>query len=340
MRVLFRADASRILGAGHVMRCLTLADELAGRGARCHFLCRETQGHLGALILARGHGLEWIPDLADWCADAAACQVALDRTGLGRLDWLVVDHYHLDREWEQALAPRAGRLMVLDDMANRPHHCQLLLDQTLQPPGRYAPWVAPECTCLLGPDYALLRPGFRRHRPAAPRQPRKVAHLLAFFGGGDEGNETGKVLEALPGLPVSVDVVIGEAHAHKAALAERCAGLPGCRAHFQVDDMAALMARADLALGAAGVSTWERACLGLPALVVSVADNQHPIAWAGQEAGLHTWLGPAREVDAAAWRAALVQALANPARLAAQSAAGLARVDGLGAARVADRMAA
>lgn len=340
MKVLFRADASRHLGAGHVMRCLTLADELAGRGARCRFLCRETEGHLGALILARGHGLERIPDLADWRADAAACQAALERAGVGQADWLVVDHYHLDRDWEQALAPRAARLLVLDDMADRPHHCQLLLDQNLQPPGRYTPWVAPDCACLLGPDYALLRPGFRRHRPAAPRRPDQVARLLVFFGGGDESNETGKVLEALPGLPVVADVVIGAAHARREALVARCAGLPGCRAHFQVDDMAALMARADLALGATGGSTWERACLGLPALVVSVADNQHPIARAGQEAGLHTWLGPAREVDTAAWRAALVQALSHPAPLAAQSAAGLARVDGLGAQRVADRMAA
>jgi len=339
MRVIFRADASRTLGAGHVMRCLTLADELAGRGARCHFLCQETDGHLGALILARGHGLEWIPPLAGWRADAAASQSVLDRMGVGRVDWLVVDHYQLDREWEQAMAPRAARLLVLDDMANRPHHCQLLVDQNLQPPGRYAPWVAPECTCLLGPDYALLRPGFRRHRPVAPRRPERVTRLLVFFGGGDESNETGKVLEALSGLPVAVDVVIGGAHAHRDALAARCAGLPGCQVHFQVDDMAALMARADLALGATGVSTWERACLGLPAVVVSVADNQHPIARAGQDAGLHTWLGPAWEVDTAAWRAALVRVLDDPQHLAAQSAAGLTRVDGLGVARVADRMA-
>ncbi len=338
MKVLFRADASRALGAGHVMRCLTLADELARRGGRCHFLCRETEGHLGGLILARGHGLELIPDLADWRADAAACQAALDRGGVGQADWLVVDHYRLDRDWEQALAPRAARLLVLDDMADRPHHCQVLLDQNLQPPGRYTPWVAPDCICLLGPEYALLRPGFRHHRPAVPRWPDQVARLLVFFGGGDESNETGKVLEVLQGLSVAVDVVIGGAHARKDALADRCASLPGCRAHFLVDDMAALMARADLALGATGVSTWERACLGLPALVVSVADNQHPIARAGQEAGLHTWLGPAWEVDTVVWRAALVQALAQPAHLAAQSAAGLAQVDGFGAERVADRM--
>lgn len=338
MKVIFRADASRHLGAGHVMRCLTLADELARRGARCHFLCRQTEGHLGGLILAREHGLELIPDLADWRADAAACLAALDRAAVGQADWLVVDHYRLDRDWELALAPRAARLLVLDDMADRPHHCQLLLDQNLQPPGRYIPWVEPDCTCLLGPEYALLRPGFRHYRPAVPRRLDQVARLLVFFGGGDESNETGKVLEALPDLPVAVDVVIGGAHGHRDALADLCAGLPDCRAHFQVDDMAALMAQADLALGATGVSTWERACLGLPALVVSVADNQHPIARAGQEAGLHTWLGPAWEVDTAAWRAALVQVLAHPGSLAAQSAAGLARVDGLGAERVADRM--
>lgn len=336
------------------MRCLALADELQRRGAETHFICRDFPGHPGDIIRRRGHSLSLLqkplvphvpsgqnPAHAAWLGlpwetDAAETLACLPEG----TDWLVVDHYGLDARWESAVAQGVRRVLVIDDLADRPHTCDVLLDQNLQSPGRYASWVESECVCLLGPDYALLPAQFRRRRPAVPRRPERVARLLVFFGGGDASNETGKVLEALPGLPVATDVVIGTAHARSEALAARCASLPRCQAHFLVEDMALLMARADLALGATGVSTWERACMGLPALVVSVADNQHPIAQAGQDAGLHTWLGPAWEVDTAAWRTALIETLAAPARLEASSAAGLALVDGLGVPRVADRMAA
>ena len=340
MKVVLRADASRHLGAGHVMRCLTLADELVARGAQCHFLCRASEGHLGSLIQNRGYPVGLMPDGTNWEEDAQACQSWMSQNDMDHVDWLVVDHYQLEQRWEQVMRPWADRLMVLDDLADRPHDCDLLLDQNPLSSSRYATRVPPACVCMIGPAYALLRPGFRRHRPVAPRQPGRIERLLVFFGGGDESNETGKVLEVLANLNLVVDVVVGAAHAHRDALADQCGRNRHCRLHCQVDDMAALMARADLALGATGVSTWERACVGLPALVVSVADNQHPIAQAAQEAGLLTWLGPAWDVDVQTWRQALEQALGAPKRLAAQSAAGMALVDGLGVGRVADRMAA
>lgn len=337
MRVAFRADASISLGAGHVMRCLTLADEWKGRGAETLFVSRNTPGHLGDVVRARGHAVSLLPDSADRQADAAATQAAL----AAGVDWLVVDHYALDARWERAQRPLARHILALDDMADRPHDCDLLLDQNLPAPGRYDGLLPAGCGILAGPRYALLRPAFHALRQRRGQGGGEVKNLLVFFGGGDASNETGKVLEALaamdaPGL--TADVVTGGGNPLKEAIRVRCEALPGCRFHCQVEDMAGLMSRADLALGATGVSTWERACLGLPTLAVSVAENQHAIARAAAEAGLLTWLGAADRVDASGWRRAVAHALASPRELAAQSRAGMALVDGLGTRRVADRM--
>jgi len=168
-----------------------------------------------------------------------------------------------------------------------------------------------------------------------------VRRLLVFFGGSDASNETGKVLEVLATLDlpgIDIEVVVGGSNPLKDVIRERCTALSRCNFYCQVEDMAGLMAKADLALGATGGTTWERACLGLPTLAVSVADNQLEISRAADEAGLLTWLGQAHSVDANAWRNAIKHALSSPAVLQAQSQAGMALVDGQGAQRVAERM--
>jgi UDP-2,4-diacetamido-2,4,6-trideoxy-beta-L-altropyranose hydrolase len=357
MRVAFRADASARIGSGHVMRCLALADELRQRGWETRFLCREQPGHPADLIGRGGHPVSLLPPPdanyapsgeacphaawlgASWETDAAETAARLP---VGT-DWLVVDHYALDARWESAVASRVGRVLVIDDLADRAHACDCLLDQNLQAPGRYEPLVPRACQILIGPAHALLRPEFHALSRQTPGRDGEVERVLVFFGGGDAGNETGKVLAALATLEagrLQTDVVVGSANPRKEEIRKRCRDLPGCRFHCPAEDMAGLMARADLALGATGVSTWERACLGLPALAVSVADNQHDIARAADRAGLLRWLGEAGRVDVPAWRRAIAHALASPATLAAQSRTGMALVDGLGTRRVADRMGA
>ena len=178
MKIVFRTDASIQIGTGHVMRCLTLADELARHGHECRFVCREQQGHLGNLISSKGYGLALLPapvrskryiesevseNYASWLGvpwqeDA---QESLQVIEALKADWLVVDHYALDAEWEKALAHAVGNIMVVDDLANRAHDCALLLDQNL---GReqedYDGLVTDKCERLIGPGYALLRPEF------------------------------------------------------------------------------------------------------------------------------------------------------------------------------------
>ncbi|MDP2787489.1 MAG: UDP-2,4-diacetamido-2,4,6-trideoxy-beta-L-altropyranose hydrolase [Pseudomonadota bacterium] len=338
MKVAFRADASVQIGAGHVMRCLTLADALRAQGAQTQFLCRRLPGHLGGLILAREHALAWLPDSAS-DAEASYAVIAAEAPH----DWLVVDHYALGAEWERAQRSLVKNILAIDDLADRAHDCDLLLDQNLQEAGRYDARLPADCRLLIGPRYALLRPQFaaaRRHQVARTG---RVRRLLVFFGGADAGGETLKALAALELLgrnDLEVDVVIGQANPHHAAIAAACRALPGAVLQRQVEDMATLMAAADLFLGAGGGSSWERCCLGLPALVVATADNQVEQSVMLAQAGAQCYLGPAASVDIGRWARTLACVLEMPHWLIHMARQGSNLVDGKGAERVANYLLA
>lgn len=356
MKVLFRADASTRMGAGHVSRCATLGHELQKRGAHVSFACRAAPGNSIAWLREAGFDVESLPcsdtmpgpteQYADWLG-ASMTQEIEEMTALlerqGGVDWLVADHYAIDARWERALQSRADRLMCIDDLANRDHVCDLLLDQNLYtaPERRYVDRLPATAKTLLGPRYALLRPQFLAAREHLRARDGSVQRLLLFMGGGDSANVTSSVLEALRFSQhggVDIDVVAGGANPHIADLQARCAELPKARLHRQAGNMAAMMAEADLAIGATGVSTWERAALGLPALAVSVADNQRDIARHADAAGLLSWLGDAEEVSVQDWARHIDEACAAPGRLKRQSHACLDLVDARGAARVAEAM--
>lgn len=294
MRVVMRVDASLQIGSGHVMRCLTLADELRSRGAEVHFICREHPGNLFALIAERGCPIvrlplaepEQIPSSGDvahaawlgapWQQDAQETVAALPSGGV---DWLIVDHYALDQRWEQYVRPHVGKIMVIDDLADRPHDCDLILDQNVcdNMECRYDKLVLPHCRRFLGPRYVLLRPEFRVARKNLKDRDGTVKRILVFFGGSDLTNETTKTLLAIKSLgfpDIAVDVVVGVANPYKDQVKELCSSLPAARFYCQVDNMAQLMLSADLSVGAGGVTAWERMAMQLPTLAIAVADNQ------------------------------------------------------------------
>lgn len=361
MNVIFRTDASLLIGTGHVMRCLTLADQLRDAGADVTFVCRTHAGHQCDLIAARGHAVRRLPvatvpatgmpaagaagrdDHAAWLGvpwqqDAAETAAALP----ARTDWLVVDHYALDQRWEQAMRPAVARIMVVDDLADRAHDCDLLLDQNLSTDmaTRYDARLPAGTERLLGPHHALLRPEFAAARAAARVRDGRVRRLFVFLGGADPANHTGRVLAAIASLrrpDLAVDVVIGGANPHHAALERQCAALPGSTLHRQVDNIAALMAAADLAIGAGGGAMWERCCVGVPSLVLAVADNQQGGSVALARHGGALYLGPL-DSAMAALPAALQVALAAPQLLAHMGDTAAALVDGRGVERVARRM--
>lgn len=364
MRVLFRTDASLRIGTGHVMRCLTLAGSLRERGAEVTFACRDLEGNLiGALraglggqpgypvhaLPRAGGGVEADPSgpphagwlETGWRDDAEATVGALRALPGGCADWVVVDHYGLDARWERALRPAASRILAIDDLADRQHACDLLLDQNLYDgaSARYAGRLPERAGLRLGPAYAQLRPEFARARATALPRSGSVGRVLVFFGGADALNATSLALSALSRPEFSgirADVVIGATNPHRAEVEQACAARPGSVLHVQTGDMAGLMSRADLALGAGGTTTWERCCLGLPALVASVADNQRELTAAGHRHGILRDLGWGADLTADAIAESLRWAAAHPDRLAAQSRLGMSLVDGSGAERMAD----
>ena len=361
-RVVFRADASTWIGTGHIMRCLTLAQALQERGAKPSFVCREHQGNLIELLHKRGLVVIPLPappapatpsigtvpadsDYAAWLGvpQTADAESTIDVLNHEKPDWLIVDHYALGVEWEQRMRPHAERLFAIDDLSNRRHDCDLLLDQnySVEADHRYTSLVPNGCWILSGPHYALLASEYAARREVVPVRGGRVRRVLAYFGGTDLYNMTGLALDVLSSPEfdaLEVDVVIGPNNTGRAALDAQAAARPRTRVHDPRADLADLMAHADLAIGAGGVTIWERMCLGLPSLVVSLADNQRPTCEALANAGLIEYVGHVDAVRAPELRVALQRLLDQPDRLAALSRRGQELVDGRGTSRVADIM--
>ena len=310
MTIAFRTDASLEIGTGHVMRCLTLARAAREAGAACRFVTRALPGHMGDRIADEGFDVTLLPAPGGappggppvhahwagvpWAEDAGETRAALAPAPPG---WLVVDHYAFDARWQRAACPAGTRLMVIDDLADRPHDGDLLLDQNLGHAAADYDGLVPErCTRLIGPRYALLRPEFAEMRAAAlARRARRqgLRRLLVTMGGVDRANATSVVLEALRGAPLPDDLRIIVVMGGQAPSLERVQALAAempraTEVVVNVADMAARMAQADLAIGAGGGTTWERCALGLPSIIVETADNQAGIAGAlaGAGAGL------------------------------------------------------
>lgn len=304
MKIAFRTDASLQIGIGHVMRCLTLADALTAEGAECHFIGREHAGNLIEYVRSKGYATHSLPrlEVADtklahshWLGstqvqDAEGCAPILAKL---QPDWLVVDHYALDAQWESSLAQHYRNLMVIDDLADRAHECQLLLDQTF---GRaaddYRAWVPSDCRLLCGSTYALLRPEFAELREYSlqRRTTHRLKHLFINMGGVDKDNVTSSVLDALRHTPLPHDceitVVMGATSPWLDEVKELAAAMPwDTTVQVGVSNMAQLMADSDLAVGAAGATSWERCCLGLPTAMIVLAENQRYAATLLAKAG-------------------------------------------------------
>lgn len=321
MHIVFRTDASHQIGTGHVVRCLTLARGLRERGAYCRFICREHPGHLLGLIREQGFDAvalpcdsgkrgrfgkvaeprlthaEWLG--ADWRDDVEATRHALGETVA---DWLVVDHYGLDTRWESAVRPHCRKLLVIDDLADREHDCDLLLDQNLvaDMEHRYDGKLSHRCGRILGPRHALLQSAYADlHRRTPPREG-EIRRILVYFGGADTDNLTGLAIAAFLALQrddISLDVVINSGSLHADVIREQIMEIPKATLNIHLPSLAPLMVQADLAIGAGGATSWERCCLGLPALVITLAENQKPIAAELHRQGLIHWLGHKDQVN-------------------------------------------
>ncbi len=329
MNVVFRADASLSIGAGHLSRCLTLAESLKRRGADVTFVCAAGScafvprvNEIADAVVELPHSAAEVDGSTNgsWLTVSPATDAEMTITALAGItvDWLVVDHYGIDATWESLLRPLVGKVMVIDDLANRKHDCDLLLDQNLRPEGApaYADLVPKNCRILLGPRFALLREEFIEQARARQRERTSVRRVLVSFGGSDGVNATSMALDALGQLPsLAADVVVGVKHPHLDQIIGRCK-TGGWTSHVQTTEMASLIARSDLAIGAAGASSWERCFLGLPSIVVAVAENQNLIAQNLGAAGAAVSIGSMSPETAGRIVAAARDLLDKPSSLA------------------------
>jgi len=362
MQVLFRVDASILIGSGHLMRCLTLAHAMRERGWLVSFCCRVHPGHqiqwlerqgfaclslpfteielpaaasasqhlsistpIPALKTAQEGDRQWLG--ASEAEDALAVVQALQQAAL-QPDLLVIDHYGLSSQFESTLRSHCRNILVIDDLANRQHDCDFLLDQNLLPNAalRYQGLLPASCRQFIGPTYALLRSefvtgaatamvqsvGMHRDFSAAPHQ------LLVFFGGSDVDNLTTlaiTALQQLQNLQWLADIVIGSANPHLSLLQQLCEGDPRLTLHVQTPGMAMLMAKAQLMVGGGGSTHWERCAMALPALVVSLAPNQQPTSVYLAELGACVYLGSSAELSSSRLCVEIAQLLAQPEKL-------------------------
>lgn len=294
MHVVFRVDSSQIIGSGHLMRCLTLAGEMKAHGFEVCFVCRDLIGNISYIIESHGYKTFMLPRVeydksltgyASWLTvsqERDAKETADIISSYGNVDLVVVDSYAIDNIWEQFIRPYTGKIFVIDDLANRTHDCDFLLDQTYgaEKSNRYNGLIPVVCQRFLGVAYALLRPVFYSMRKKTTVR-EKVKNVFVFFGGSDDTGETQKVLQALRQEDFSkyhFYVLIGSMNKEREIIERECKTLGNVDFHCQVDNIEEYIAQSDVALAAPGCNTWERCMLGLPSIMTVTADNQREIA--------------------------------------------------------------
>jgi len=299
MKIIMRVDSSQKMGSGHIMRCLTLAEKLRVSGAIVEFITRNHQGNINEQINSRGFknyllpnsiidkqqhltGYEqWLGAKPNTDADETI-EIVKDM----EVDWLIIDHYALDHNWEKKLRSYAKKIMVIDDMANRIHSCDILFDQTY---GRkeldYNKLIPADCKLLLGSENALLRPDFSKLRQKALKRREDycmINNILISMGSMDEENITQDVLNAVTEFKwkskKNITIVLASAAPHLQSIKKDLSQYNlSVNVLTDVINMAELMLEADLAIGAGGTTSWERCCLALPTILITLSENQQKI---------------------------------------------------------------
>lgn len=320
MNICIRVDASEEIGSGHVSRCLTLADMLHNHNVQIFFACRKERGHLIQIIEEKGYTVFEIESLLpfDQERDAKGFVGAIIEKQLS-IDWVIVDHYQFTETWESYIRESLNaRIFVIDDLANRKHDCDLLLDQNFYHglESRYKGLVPERCIQLLGPEFLLLREEFYEALEME-KETSENQRVLVFFGGSDPTGETVKALRTFQDIQcgrLSLDVVVGLSNPQRIQIEQLCDEI-GARYHCQINYLAALMRQADWSLGAGGVTMWERCFLGLPSIVTIVADNQRLSTEAAADIGAVWNLGWHEQVTTNTYKNVIAEVLKNEKKL-------------------------
>jgi UDP-2,4-diacetamido-2,4,6-trideoxy-beta-L-altropyranose hydrolase len=337
--VVFRVDASTSLGVGHLTRCAALANELVRRGVTVSFICQQDRANNRSQLECAGFRVFELTKAPLVQSDDAG-EVIDILTRLQPVDWMIVDHYELDANWESAVRPYVKNMLVIDDLANRAHNCDVLLDANYFPKAsaRYRNLVSQHTKLLVGPKYALLRPEFGRQRPDGVKYFERVDNIVICFGGSDPTGHTIAAIEAIRPFAKhfkKIDIVIGASCPHTTKIFEAINTLPNAYGHFAVRDIASLLRDADVSLGAGGSMNWERACLGVPSLAFGIADNQVAVLDALISDGFVLGHADMKVPDAQLMGAWLHTIICNISLLRGVAARSYSLVDGKGTKRVA-----
>lgn len=349
--IFFRVDSSFRIGSGHLRRCLTLARALREQDAEISFVCRNQSGSLHSEIVEAGFALHLLSEPPPTDTDGYAAWLGVNEDedvretlsviGESGCDTLVVDHYALGAEWHGVARRLARRIVVIDDLVSRELDCDVVINTAPGSPGRYDMLVRDGAQKLLGPQYAFIGPSFTSRMKSLPDRSRTISAILITFGGFDNDNMAGAAIDgvrAALGVSVTIHVVLASQAPHLAMLRARAADDPQLYLHVDTKEMAGLMADSDLAIGAAGTTSWERACLGLPSLISVAAENQRATAIALAESGCAMVL-PEDGLLRDTIRQAVATLSDNPGVRRLMSAAAMRTVDGRGIRRITDNLA-
>lgn len=333
MTILVRADAGPELGSGHVVRCANLVQRLRDTGELVVLAASDVPPALAEWLHAQDLSVSRVPPLTEGVEDAASCL----RLGLSP-DLVIVDHYALDAQWESVMRSSGATVVVIDDLADRPHECDFLIDPS---PGedlrvRYEGLVPDDARLFLGPAFALLREDFLRPDLARVRDG-TIQRVLVFLGGGVTSGQVLAVLEAIDSLEgplLEVVALLGYSFPDPAPVHDFAAGRDWLSVVGVTDDVPALMSWADLAVGSCGGASWERCALGLPALAAVTAGNQLDNAKGLTRAGAAVVLGRVGDTTVETWARALQVLVEDPVQVRAMSSAALRLTSGSVAARV------
>ncbi len=347
MNIAIRVDAGYDIGAGHVIRCVSLADELTKRGHTVTFISTECPGHYCDFIEKKGyeiHRLTSTPygsSLTVEEKNKIDAKLTIECLRGKTIDWLVVDSYLLGVKWEQELRHVVKRIMVIDDFVNRPHDCDILVDQdSLEvSQDRYVRLVGKDTLLLVGVKYVTLRPQFAQARQTLRKRSGDVNKLLVGFGGSDNTNCTLKTVETIRRFHqriTTTHVMVGQANRNKDSILKFCMREPSFVLHDQIENVANVMVHSDLGIGAGGTMTWERCCLGLPSLVITIDESQRALNQTLDKMGVVVHLGDDDSVTHEAMFGALQSILDDKQRLIEMSRRGMELIDGRGIIRIID----
>lgn len=336
--IVFRADASSDIGYGHVVRCISLADELRRHGSEICFICRESPRISINLIQCNGFPVYCIPEGLSAEQDAEfTCNVITENVGYP--EYVIVDHYELGMTWEERIRSCSRNLVVIDDYVREHKACDVVINQNYGvSPERYRDVTPKDCKRLTGTAYVLLRREFREIRDNIRRIKRSVRRAFIFFGGSDPSNETRKAIEAMrpiSKLGVSSIVLVGGLNSSAKRIRALCESLEDITLHEHRFDIAHIMAEADIAIAGGGVNTWERCCVGLPSIVITQADNQRRHVKQLADDGIVIHAGWHEDVTSSYLSDIIGDVISDEQRLYDMSVDGMKIVDGNGAKRIA-----